>query len=608
MIIWRGMLLGLVVSVSACISDERRVAADVDGDSVGDVAPDGTAPDAEVTSEVEPADTEEEVGPDVPDTVDTNPLEETSEDTRPGDLADSEPVDTAVDSAPNDTETEDTHEETRIEDIGDALDVLDVADLDVGPPPECLEANDCEGAANPCQVWTCVDQKCVGSVREGSCDDGNACTGIGTCVEGRCVPGPALTCDTTSPCARAICDPATGCGTEVVEGGFCEVPNGELWGACTSGRMNPPDVCSETGVCLDQTTPSATPLPKDLVLGNWYIAQLSILPASSGVVLGPIEFGVDGLWHFTTLRTGGAPLGPEVVTARGWCVDADGGLALDLAINHFIGQVDQAGEVFAASGKLGNEIMVGVRPTGTLSEMHGLYNVVMTTAEAGSYPVLWSGTIEFDHGCVVGGTSLHPQLTEADPIFLMESRSCLTIPAGGETRVGISIESLEGVEDLLALRGAIGPRGEVALFARDKDETSLEFGMLVLVRAHTGMAAAFSGTTSWVTPFQERFSNADGASGYRGFAGLLAFEDTTLVNGRFNGAMVTGKRAVHDAYGRFALELEGPSGLRMFSGYVSANGRLGVYHATTARLGWDDISDVSEVPTGPAWGVLVRRP
>jgi len=615
MIIWRGLLLYIVASASACISDERRVVVDVGGDT-GDVAADSNTPDAEVTNEVEPTDTREDVTPDVPDTVDTSLIEETNEDTRPGDVADTEPADTAMDSAQNDTALEDTAldtgpadviQETRIEsDVADVIDALETISGDVEVPPECTEDNQCQGAIGVCEEWSCVAKACVKVDRVGPCDDGDVCTGAGTCSDGHCLPGPALTCESASPCARPTCDPIEGCGTEVVEGGFCEVPNGALWGTCSEMRMTPPDTCLVTGVCVDQSTSSATPLPKTSILGDWFIAIQSVLPAGMGTVAGRITFGSDGTWSGGDLVTNGAPVAASSLAPRGWCVDADGGLALDLSINHFVGQVDAAGEVFAASGKLGNEVMIGLRPQGTLASVDGTYAALLTTSEA-TWPVVWYGTLAFDHSCLAEGAVFAPQAGAAEPFFVVEQRVCLSLGADGRAQLDMPTETIDGAPGLLMLQGAIGARGEVLLFVREKSETSVHPGLLVLVRLNAGAGTTFQGRTSWVSPFQVRNAAVDGPD-YRGFPGLLTFDGTSLVNGRFGGSHVVGERLVTDAYGGFVMDLRTPLERHTYWGHVSASRSFGMYYEVDAPESWDATTDVSADPAAPAFGVMVRRP
>jgi|GEM_PF-2163164 len=67
---------------------------------------------------------------------------------------------------------------------------------------------------NPCTSDQCDPvQGCVQIQVSGSCDDGNACTGQGTCHLGSCVAGPALVCDDGNPCTADYCKVGVGCAT-----------------------------------------------------------------------------------------------------------------------------------------------------------------------------------------------------------------------------------------------------------------------------------------------------------------------------------------------------------------------------------------------------------
>lgn len=76
-----------------------------------------------------------------------------------------------------------------------------------GTPPDCDD-----GVA--CTVDTCdeVNDACVNTPDDASCDDGDVCNGVETCDPvNDCQPGEPLVCDDGNPCTANSCDPANGC-------------------------------------------------------------------------------------------------------------------------------------------------------------------------------------------------------------------------------------------------------------------------------------------------------------------------------------------------------------------------------------------------------------
>ncbi|MEC9071749.1 MAG: hypothetical protein VX938_05185, partial [Myxococcota bacterium] len=108
-----------------------------------------------------------------------------------------------------------------------------------GEPPLCLDL----GAPDPRN--TC--RLCAGGGASGSewtelangapCDDHDACTLGDLCEVGACVSKNPKQCPEAGPCSVSVCDPETGCGTDLVDGP-CE--DGD---ACTVG-----DICA-SGEC-----------------------------------------------------------------------------------------------------------------------------------------------------------------------------------------------------------------------------------------------------------------------------------------------------------------------------------------------------------------------
>ncbi len=92
-----------------------------------------------------------------------------------------------------------------------------------------------------------------------TCDDGNACTGPGSCSEGACSPGLMRACP-ARPCQRSVgCDPATGClfepraaGTPCAVADLCMVGSCDGSGTCVSEPRDcgPSSTCDPgTGAC-----------------------------------------------------------------------------------------------------------------------------------------------------------------------------------------------------------------------------------------------------------------------------------------------------------------------------------------------------------------------
>ena len=123
-----------------------------------------------------------------------------------------------------------------------------------------------------CTVDSLVGAQCVHAPVEdgGPCDDGDLCTGVGTCQGLNCLPGAALDCDDQNPCTADGCAPDSGCynlpldGAACPDGGTClgETccvpacdgkdcgPDG-CGGAC--GACAPDELCTVEGWCVDGT-------------------------------------------------------------------------------------------------------------------------------------------------------------------------------------------------------------------------------------------------------------------------------------------------------------------------------------------------------------------
>ncbi|MBI4819516.1 MAG: hypothetical protein HY791_24805 [Deltaproteobacteria bacterium] len=74
------------------------------------------------------------------------------------------------------------------------------------PHPACDDGLQCTSDA-----FDPIAERCVSEEREGSCDDGSACTYDDSCDDDECV-GEAVDCDDDDPCTVDYCDPSSGCG------------------------------------------------------------------------------------------------------------------------------------------------------------------------------------------------------------------------------------------------------------------------------------------------------------------------------------------------------------------------------------------------------------
>ncbi|MFO0747211.1 MAG: hypothetical protein U1F43_16330 [Myxococcota bacterium] len=468
----------------------------------------------------------------------------------------------------------------------------------------CERATDCLGALGDCQRWRCKDSVCTVDDRDGSCDDGDLCTGVGTCDHGACVPGPTLVCDEASQCGHPACDPAVGCIEEPVADGFCEASNGVAWGTCAGTRMAPPDLCGEAGQCSDRVTPETTPLPKSLLRGDWFFVSQGVHTGGYGTIAGSISFDVGGSWTGEQLLTTDGVVDASTFSDHAWCIDPAGGVAFAVGVDHYVGQMDAVGELMAASGRLANEVAVAIRPTGAVSDVDGTYAVIMANLDAEVGPQIYSGTLVFGHGCIAESSML--QTVEAGlPLSVVADKACIEPPQHGTVQLSLQLESPNGDETFpLNLYGAVGPRGDTLLFVRTTSDSTIAFGMAFVTRLSSGPMASLDDSEQWSLAFQEK----QGDDSFRGFPGLLRVDGETIVNGLWDGHQVLGERVVVDAYGRFVTTLQTPDERRSFSGYLAPSGGLGVFYEVDVPSDWLTPTEVSETPIGPAFGAIVRRP
>lgn len=110
-----------------------------------------------------------------------------------------------------------------------------------GPPISCDDNN-------PCTNDFCTPGKgCEHSFNSAPCDDGDVCTGPGTCNMGKCTPGKPISCDDNNPCTAESCVQGIGC-VYVFVTGLCD--DGD---ACTTGDYCKGGECKSTATvnCSD---------------------------------------------------------------------------------------------------------------------------------------------------------------------------------------------------------------------------------------------------------------------------------------------------------------------------------------------------------------------
>lgn len=129
-----------------------------------------------------------------------------------------------------------------------------------------------------CRQWSCTAEgACTSTEKTGSCDDGDACTGPGTCQAGTCLaePIPLTACDDDNPCTVDSCVAASGCvhqnstGDCDADGSACTLGDACVGGSCVPG---PPrdcsdgvsctsDVCDPLTGCVDAIPPAEIAFP-----------------------------------------------------------------------------------------------------------------------------------------------------------------------------------------------------------------------------------------------------------------------------------------------------------------------------------------------------------
>lgn len=478
----------------------------------------------------------------------------------------------------------------------------DVAPEVAGQP--CATAGDCTGEAPLCRRWECPAGTCRLTAADGEpCDDGDRCTGAGVCEGGACTAGLALTCEGGTACSYAVCDPVSGCGLEVALDGYCDNGRDVSWGSCQGLRMHTIDGCTGEDLCAEGVTGLDVPLPKDLVVGRWFVVSQSQGHDEAGSAAGVVDFGVGGALGGALETTAGRLELANV--AHDWCLDARNGVAFDLGPAHYVGQVDPQGEVLAAGSQVGASLLVGVRPEGGAADVDGVYAALLTaTGNLGQLQV-WSGYLSFSRGCLADATFLAAS-PGGDALFIADNGACLGVPILDVMSLELELENGGAPTTPLSLFGAVGARGEVALF-NERERGGSGFGILLLVRTSPEAAARVAGRTGWVQLVQEARAGQFIWS-LRSVAGALLVDDGRLVNGFFGDDFIIGERLAVGDDGRFVIEVRTDGEHHDYAGSFAPGGGIGFFYEVTPPSDWSSVDEVSEIPALPTAGLLVQRP
>ncbi len=118
-------------------------------------------------------------------------------------------------------------------------------------------------------------------VNGSTCDDGDACTGNGTCNTGSCTGAVPLDCDDGNPCTTDSCDPALGCvhtnnSDACTDGNACTVNDVCVGGTCLAGAARDcndnnactADSCDPISGACNHGIPAVCPAPDQCHLGG----------------------------------------------------------------------------------------------------------------------------------------------------------------------------------------------------------------------------------------------------------------------------------------------------------------------------------------------------
>ena len=111
-----------------------------------------------------------------------------------------------------------------------------------GTPIDCDDENAC--TTDSCDTGSGGCQHAPLDV--GSCEDGDPCTLIDTCVQGVCTGAGPVTCDDGNPCTADSCEPGVGCIAPLADGVLCDDED-----PCTEGDACAAGVCAGTPMACD---------------------------------------------------------------------------------------------------------------------------------------------------------------------------------------------------------------------------------------------------------------------------------------------------------------------------------------------------------------------
>ena len=140
---------------------------------------------------------------------------------------------------------------------GDACTLGDICELGECEGPTALSCDD----GNTCTIDSCDSVAgCVHEPHSSTCNDGDPCSVLDTCVDGACVGTGALDCNDGNPCTHDLCQPTVGCDHQsntspCDDGSACTLGDLCAGGVCTGGT---PIDCDDSNACTDdQCDPEA---------------------------------------------------------------------------------------------------------------------------------------------------------------------------------------------------------------------------------------------------------------------------------------------------------------------------------------------------------------
>jgi len=436
--------------------------------------------------------------------------------------------------------------------VSDVAEVSEVAEVEVETEieevPECTEHIDCFGrpGASVCSAWLCVERVCelVATNEGGNCEDGDRCTSGDFCQAGVCQRGPGkVTCPAVAAggCVLAECRPATGCGTTPAAIGVeCDNGSGAEPGACMVGGVVPSDRCDGAGTCVD--SPAGNAPGASALAGKWFAVYTSFgrfaAPTTARALLsiaaGANTFAIGAARAYAT--------SPFVEGGKGYfCPRADG--SLDGAVGSGaigIGEVrgHQIEERLAVVADSSDGLAVLLRADeGSSTQVHGRYAYFQTTIVfGGASPATWQGTMDFDNGCLTGGSLETDPLVAGTYDVVTSGIDCLTASGtpgeGSLFQLLTHVRAREGDTQSYPIdyRGAIGRGGDIVVMVKDQNvggspSTTPEYGIVILVRQPSAAPVPITG--DWVYNLQLKL----GADAVRRDIGELSWDPDGAISG-----------------------------------------------------------------------------